>query len=119
MRPPRADSSDTLVLSAGYELRVTWDDARKSLNESPLYQSLRESDGVLSREFVEKAGAIAKHSRRLEAALELATLAREVAAGKESTPFELFGRAAKFLGLQNITLLDAALEVPGQPVSTD
>jgi hypothetical protein len=114
MKPPKTDPIDVLELSPGYSLRLTWDEGRRTLNQSPLYQALRKSDGLLKPEFVDSASTLAKYSRRVEAALELATLVREVAAGKHATPGELFGRAAKFLGLRSQTLIDSAEESPGE-----
>ena len=84
------------------------------MNQSPLYQALRESDGLLKPEFVDRASALAKYSRRVEAALELATLVREVGAGKHATPVELYSRVAKFLGLRSQTLIDATQEGPAE-----
>lgn len=105
-------TTETLRISDGYELRLTWDEKRGTLNQSPLYRALSESNGLLDARFVEKAETLAKFSRRIDAALELSGLVREVATGKGPTPVELWGRAARFLGLRESTLIEAAREIP-------
>lgn len=104
MRPPHIGRSEVLELTAGYELRIGWEEPRRSLNESPIYQALRTKDGVLDIDFVEKSGTIGRHSRRIEAALELVKLVREVAAGKSSSPADLYKRIPGFLGLRTSSL---------------
>lgn len=115
MRPPSSDAADTLSISPGYELRVLWEEPRKTLNQSPVYLSLRQSDGLLSPEFLEISEAIARLSRGIDRSMGLAGLVREVESGKEATPLELFTRALQLLELPDATISDLVREAATAP----
>lgn len=108
----RSYEADSLVLSDGYRLLLTWDPKRGGLNRSPVYQALSESDGLLNPQFLEKAQTLGRFSRRIDAALDLALLVREVETGKGPTPIELWARAAKLMGLRESTMIDSAKDLP-------
>lgn len=112
MRLTRPDASDVLPVSAGYDLRITWEEPRKSLNQGQVYRALRTSDGLLDVQFVDKAESLGRLSRKIEQAVGLATLAREVELAKGTSPIDLFARAVRLLELPDATILDLIREPP-------
>jgi hypothetical protein len=108
----RSYSADTLKISNGYQLALTWDEKRGALNQSSVYHALSDSDGLLDPSFTRETETLARLSRRIDAALDLAALVREVEVGKGPSPVELWSRAAKLMGLRESSIIESAVEIP-------
>ena len=78
--------ADTLQIQGGQRLTVSWSEGRRRLNESPVYQALKASDGLLDKSFGTDGQAMIRVSEQVD---ELLLLHRTLLAGFEGRTAEV------------------------------